>query len=61
MNLLTDDLQRGYRSNKSPTDVIFHINQEFARSESDGQVLFDLSQTFGEINSDKIRRVLYGK
>ena len=61
MNLLTNELQCGYKNSKSTMDIIFQIKQNFLTNRSEGQILFDLTQAFGKINRDKLWQILYEK
>ena len=40
---------------------IFRIKQKNANNESDGQLLVDFTQSFGKVDKDKLRRILYEK
>ena len=59
MNILTEETQCGFKSNKSTADVIFFIKQKFIKKEIYGQILFDLTKAFDKINREKLWIILY--
>ena len=61
MNLLTCEMQHGYKINKSATDIIFHIKRNIIKNNINGQILLDLSKAFGRIDRTKLWDILYEK
>ena len=55
MNMLADERQRAFKSNKSTIDVIYNIKRNLIKKQRNGVILPDLSRAF-----DRIDRENYG-
>ena len=59
LNLLTNEQQCAYKTNKSTMDIIYLIKNKYIKGEIKGQILLDLSKAFDRINRSKLWYILY--
>ena len=61
LNLLTNEQQCAYKTNRSTQDLIYFIKTKLTQTKTQGQLLMDLSKAFGRIDRNTLRWILYRK
>ena len=61
MNIVTTELQTAYKSGRPTLDILPIINRQIKTDETKHIIMLDLSKSFGSVNRELSRAVIYKK